>query len=61
MELDDAHTWKTYLCPSQSPSHHGLHQIWRHLGHLQSEACFSDSANFMKRYRVEKLTISMGK
>ena len=26
-ELDDVHTWKTCLCPSQSASHHGLHQI----------------------------------
>lgn len=61
MELDDAHTWKTYLCPSRSPSHHDLHQIQHHLGHLKSEVCFSNISNFIERYREEKLTISMDK
>lgn len=54
-------TWKTYLCPSQSPSHHGLHQIQHRLGHLKSEACFNNISDFIERFRVEKLTISMDK
>lgn len=30
----DAHTWRTGRCPSRSPSHHGLHQRWRHSARL---------------------------
>lgn len=39
MERGDAHTMRTCLCPSQLPSHRGLHQRWRHSEHLKLNIC----------------------